>query len=437
MNTTSTVHNMKMVMYKEIQIVFMMILIITGLSMNTLLILFAILQRKYVLLSNMAVSNYIAIAVLSLRVVSLMLTKEPNSEVQYPYYRSDQQSRLLLVLTELWWTTQNYTLVTISYQRYKLIREPFFYITKCYKSLAIAGMWIVSIILVLVLEGGKLISYKYDQNILRYRKDWEGHSWYTIFYFFNCFFLPGLMLNYFQGYMFYKGRKLKRREHRPFRERTTSFSSSMRRHSQNTESTHNGRRLGSMSTQPSTDLSGILFTRKRKLSNSRLKPLFSTLLIVIPYMLAVVPEVVLMFMYSEESQTSQRVDVLMGNTKYLIIAYFPIIMCATDSEVRDNIRKVINNKLKCCRSKRIRTIDWRDYPENVSRRDSRRNSIVSQQSSNNNIHISTEKHSPRRVKEEICEKSSNSMNNSPTNSDTITNLFFIPGTPINFPDVQA
>ena len=431
------IHNM--VMYKQMQIAFMMILIITGLSVNTMLIVLAVLRRRYILLSNMAVSNYIAITVLSLRVVNLML-KEPNDGVQHP-----EPNVLLLALTELWWTTQNYTLVVISYQRYKLIREPFHasrYITKCYKSVAIAGMWAVSVILVLVLEGGKLISYRYDPNILRYRKDWEDHPWYTIFYFFICFLLPGLMLNYFQGYMYYKGRKSKRREHRPFRERTTSFSSSMRRHSHQSESTHNGRRLGSLSTYPSSDLSGILSTRKRKLSDSKLKPLFSTLLIVIPYILAVVPEVILMFMYSNETSViPQEVDIIMGNTKYLIIAYFPIILCVTDSEVRYNIRRVIN-KLKCCRSGRIGNIniDSRDYPENVSRRDSRRNSVVSQQSNinNNNFHISTEEHSvtPPRVKQEIRYKSS-SANSSPTNSDTMTNLFFISTTPINFPDVQT
>ena len=449
--TTLTMDNSTMsnrtVMYKEIQIAFLMSIITTGLSVNTMLIVLGVLRRRYMFLSNMAISNYIAITMLSLKVVNLVLgVQQENDGVQQPNDGVQQPNVLLLALTELWWTTQNYTLVVISYQRYKLIREPFHasrYITKCYKSLAIAGMWAVSVILVLILEGGRLISYKYDPKIRRYRKNWEDNPLYTIFYFFICFLLPGLMLNYFQGYMFYKGRKSKRREHRAFRERTTSFSSSMRRHSHQSESTYyNGsRRLGSLSTHPSTDLSGILSTRKGKLSHSKLKPLFSTLLIVVPYIIAVVPEVVLMFMYYQTTQLSQDVDIWMGNTKYLIIPYFPIILCVTDSEVRYNIRKVVN-KLKCCRSARVGNIDSRDYPENVSRRDSRRNSIISQQSNNNNnnnFHISTEEHSvtPPGVKQEIRYKNS-SMNSSPTNSDTMTNLFFITNSsPINFPDVQT
>ena len=443
------------VVYKELQLAFMLVLIITGLFVNTMLIALAVYRKRYLVLTNMAVSNYIAIIVLSLRVVNLT---QQNGE--------QQPCILLLAITELWWTTQNYTLLVISYQRYKPISNPFRAIVTCYerRRYVIAAVWLVATLLILILVMTDWVTYKYDAHILRCRKNWEAHPWYTLLYSFVSFIFPGSMLIYFQGYMFYKGYRIKKMETRSFSTtkigRSWSFSSvvslrGLHRLSHQSESLPSGRRLGSFSTQTSSDFNGNLSIRKRKIADSTLKPLFSTLLIVVPYVLTAGPEIVLMFLYYGHSQPSQEVDVLMRNTKYLIITCFPIIFCANDTKVRKDIR-TLTNRLVCCRSKRIKphlNIDSRDYKENIERRDGRRSSTISQQinnnynnttnnnNSNNNINIndiSTDSAKRPRVKQESRNKSSPQVGNiSPNHSDTMTHMFFINNTPINVPAVEA
>ena len=464
MNMTNPVHIGQSVVNKELQIALAVILIIAGLSVNTLLVLLATMRRRYLLLANVAVSNYIAIITLSLRVVNLWSNNKVDGE--------DRQCVLIVVVTELWWCSQNYTLLAISYERYRPIANPFQSSLVAWRRMAypkrrcyyVGAIWIITICLVLTFLAKDIVTFEYDSNILRCRKNWEDHRGYTLIYSLVSFLFPGIMFLYFNGFMFYKGYKTRQMDPRLFATgsvaRSWSFSSlaSLRgfitgsqppvpSFSQSGDSLPSwksggkrasGRRLGSFSTQTSILSSTgnqALSSRKRNTTDRTFKPLLSTLLMVVPYLLATIPEVVLMYLRSEKQNPSQEVDVIMGSAKFLVVAYFPVVLCATDTKVRRDIRVLVNRT--CFRTGRISphvNIDSRDYPENIERRDSRRSSVVSQHNNNNNNTTN-----PLRMTSGEKEANSHLMNKNGKNigPSMTDNIFFIDSTPINMPTVDA
>eukprot|EP00111_Clytia_hemisphaerica_P001966 TCONS_00005535-protein len=398
-NTTSfnnsswnvTAHNSHTMKYQELQILVSLVMICAGLVVNTGVILLFVLRRRNFLLANLAVSNYIGIIVITLHIINTLSPPQPSDGEHY--------CKILLSITEFWWISQNFTLLAISYERYKQIADPMPCIqdTICRKRYNyVIFIWVVSIAAVLILLKTTWITLKFDTDILRCRKNWELHPVYMMLYSFGSFWMPGFPLMYFHGYMCYKGYKVKQFELRPYSTTTMTRSRSLNslvslreylsaavqmpiRRLSRSESLPSGLEDPS-GRSDSIYSSGSLSIRKKSITQTALKPIFSTLLILLPYLLAAGPEVVLIYIYSKNFHLSQELDLLV-KAKYFIVAYFPFILCWTDKKIRKDIRR-LTNKLSCCRSTRINpNIEPEDYRENIIRRDSRRNSMVSRQNS--------------------------------------------------------
>ena len=400
--TNNNTHNNE-VQFEKLQIAVLLNLQIAGFITNTTLLLLSIYRRRHYLLLNLAISNYIAVIILTLQIITLT-SSQPQSINGAHYMRCD----VLLSVTELWWITQNYTLVAISYERYRNVvarQHRGSYDSTC---LYITCIWLFAIVVVLILVFSSWITMEYDKNVLRCRKTWEKDDVMLIYSFFS-FWIPGFFLTYFRVYMFYESYKKRHSKSRPYsqaanlqrswslsslaslRDLRTAIHGQIRRLSrseslpasldweQNASSSLSS--SGRTSRRDGSDYSSVYRKRKRSLSSTGLKPLITTLLILVPYLLASAPETALTYIYSAE-KTNQQID-WMNNFKYLLVAYFPVILCSTDKEVKKGLRKLYR-RLQCWRSGRISpvdNIDYNDYRENIMRRDSRRSSMMSRMNS--------------------------------------------------------
>jgi len=393
------------IIFKDLQLAFLLNLQIAGFIMSTMLLLLSATRRRYYLLLNLAISNYIAVILLTLQIISLVSPQPQSNNGVH-----NMPCEVLLSITEMWWMTQNYTLVAISYERYKNVTARQHKGSCDSVCSRILFIWVVGVVAVLVLLLTPWITIRYDPDVLRCRKIWEKYQGYMLIYSMASFWIPGFFLTYFKVYMFFVSYKKRHSESRPYSQAVNlkrSWSSSSLASLRDLRIAMHGklRRLsrseslpasldwernassyspssGQTSRQDGSDYSSMYQKRKRSLSNTTLKPLMSTLLILIPYLMASAPETTLIYIYSADIKSNQMLD-LMHKFKYLVVVYFPVILCSTDKEVKKGLRKLYR-RLRCWRSGRISptdNIDYSDYRENIMRRDSRRSSMMSRTNS--------------------------------------------------------
>lgn len=364
----------------------------TGLVGNSsLLLLFATKHKlavAYHRLLNLAISNSIACFSILIFITGLLTS--------HNIFNVTKHCVGIEAVTELWWVSQNMSVTCISYSRYRCISKPY----QCHENksriiLNVSLIWGTTFIMAALLFTPSVIT-TYDENQKMCRRRWESNTPYTIIHVLVSFVLPAFALFFSHVYMlrecylkqnssasgmiFPTERTIHADQYGAAMKRSVSTDWSMFRMAKDgyNNSTYS-------STERSSEMSFREIKRKESLNSNSIRKSLKTIVFIFgSYLLACVPQLVVIICYT----TGRTVSINLGQatlSRYSLIITFPYIFGLHSRTLRKELLKMCK-RLQWWRSNRIvpsLNIDEKDYTNNVMRRDSRRSSLASRKNSMN------------------------------------------------------
>ncbi|XP_057301493.1 visual pigment-like receptor peropsin [Hydractinia symbiolongicarpus] len=297
------------------------------------------------LLSSLTVSNCIlCIFVLPSNMASIF-----DPEIKY----EGALCYIIALFSQLWWVANVYVLTFLSIDRYKLITTPLCYrqiMTTTKSKTYIAISWAVAIIIAIIPTMG-WTKYTFSEIENTCTVDWNKSFSFNMFFTAITFWIPFLVITY------------------------CYISIISNAHG-------NVNRIGLM-------LSSRMVNQVRR--NSIYKTVKTSFVIVFTFLIAWVPHFTLVYIYSFSGEPENYIRwKLIQPTKYLPVFIYPYIFAYRNSSLRRDLH-IFYDKFKPRRDIRkiepARTIDENDFPENVSRRNSRTESMQSLQPINVEPHV--------------------------------------------------
>lgn len=397
-NSNNTVVTVKLML-------FFLVLFLTEI-LNTILMLLFITRQKmaktHYLFVNLTVSNCIAcFLVMPYKIGLLLVPPERNHYIHCKYFEA---------LSEVWWISQNLTILFMSYDRYKDIAKPFTHNTSTYKVLKITGIWCTTIATT-SLFFTPWVNITYQPVHKSCRKDWGGSVYVSVYYTTITFWVPALVLFSSHIYMLrqcYIKKKLtvvakqnsQKRSIYPDQytanaARSFSFDIIRKNNGKDTYPQLSRSNSANFNRTTATPLKDVGSTWSRTSSrtssireNSTLrkwsyqtksmsKSVHTTVLILGSYLLATLPKLIRICYQMTGHDVSEGLEVTIM-TQFTLVFTFPYIFGPHSREINEQIR-LMYHRMKCWHSGRIQpspNIDEKDYTDNVVRLDSRRNSMT-------------------------------------------------------------